>query len=146
MTRILDWHHMCLPWQLHSNGSKYLLFQCQLTFVSFAVYTNKQNVFLIKERPERNIRLPSVNDIMKYQHSLSTNIKISHSMAVRAVDHRLKRLLCLFPSIYDISQHIRPPPKVDLKVMEILYYKNKFLITPYLEHYILYTGKYRNND
>jgi len=30
--------------------------------------------------------------------------------------------------------------------MEILCYKNEFLITPYLEHYILYIGKYRNND
>jgi len=30
--------------------------------------------------------------------------------------------------------------------MEILSYKNEFLITPYLEHYILYIGKYRNND
>ena len=57
---------MLQPWQLHSNSGKYLLFQCQLTFISFVVYTNKQNAFLIKERQERNIRLPSVNDKMKY--------------------------------------------------------------------------------
>jgi hypothetical protein len=66
MTKILDWHHACLPLQLHSNDSTYLLFQCQLTFISFVVYTNKQNAFLIKERPQRNIRWPSVNDKMKY--------------------------------------------------------------------------------
>jgi hypothetical protein len=50
----------------HFNGSKILLLQCYLIFLSSMTYVNKLNALLGQER----YRLLSVGDKVEYQHSI----------------------------------------------------------------------------
>jgi hypothetical protein len=75
---LTPWTRMtpCLPLQLHLHGCISLLLQHCLIFRSSLMYIDKKVHCLFKERSQKSIILPSVDDRTKYQYFWAQTLKL----------------------------------------------------------------------